>query len=92
MFCDISPFSSSSFVSYTSFGTTDSHAIQTQLYADLEEETLQLEQQEREMRQLEVNLHVVSLSHCGLFLVLCMQCVLILVTLFFPFNFLLISV
>jgi hypothetical protein len=31
-----------------------SHAIQSQQYADLEDETLQVEQREREMRQLEV--------------------------------------
>lgn len=31
----------------------DSHAIQSQQYADLEDETLQVEQREREMRQLE---------------------------------------
>ena len=36
-----------------------SHAIQSQQYADMEDDTLQVEQREREMRQLEVLILVI---------------------------------
>lgn len=41
-----------------------SHAIQSQEYADLEDETLQVEQREREMRQLEVTNDPLKFSLC----------------------------